>query len=384
MRNFLTTISRILVGVLFIISGFIKANDPLGFAYKLDEYFVVFHTEWMSSISLYLSMFICVFEVALGFALLLGAKIRAVAWSLLLMILFFTFLTFYSAYFDVVKDCGCFGDALKLTPWQSFTKDAVLLVLILIIFVNRKNISPLMGERASNLVAYTFTLLAFFFTIYTYRHLPVIDFRPYAVGKNILEGMTLPEGAKKDSVAMVFIYEKDGKQMEIAYADVMAGIVDSTYKFVDRKDKVIVEGDKPKIRDFAMKDMDDVDHTQEFLSMPGYKFLLVAYDINKSDKNVQHKINDFVALCEKENVPFKGLTGSTWKDVDVFRHEHNSMFEYYSCDMTALKTIIRSNPGLVLLNGATVAAMWHYNDFPSFDEMKEKFLSKRVPDILEK
>src|SRR3989337_2195609 len=108
MRSFLTTASRILVGVLFIISGFIKANDPLGFAYKLDEYFVVFHTEWMSSVSLYLSMFICVFEVALGLALLLGAKIRAVAWSLLLMILFFTFLTFYSAYFDVVKDCGCF------------------------------------------------------------------------------------------------------------------------------------------------------------------------------------------------------------------------------------------------------------------------------------
>lgn len=385
MRNFLTTISRILVGVLFIISGFIKANDPLGFAYKLDEYFVVFHTEWMSSVSLYLSMFICVFEVALGFALLLGAKIRAVAWSLLLMILFFTFLTFYSAYFDVVKDCGCFGDALKLTPWQSFTKDAVLLVLIIIIFVNRKNISPLLGEKASNLVAYTFTLLAFFFTIYTYRHLPVMDFRPYAVGKNILEGMTLPEGAKKDSVAMVFIYEKDGKQMEIAYADVMAGIVDSTYKFVDRKDKVIVEGDKPKIRDFAMKDMDDIDHTQEFLSISGYKFLLVAYDINKSNNHVQHTINDFVALCEKEKVHFKGLTGSAWKDVDVFRHEHNSMFEYYSCDMTTLKTIIRSNPGLVLLNEATVVAMWHYNDFPSFDEVKEKFLSKqRVPDILEK
>ena len=136
MRNILTTISRILVGVLFIISGFIKANDPLGFSYKLNEYFTVFHIDWMSHVSLELAMFICVIEVALGFALLLGAKMRLVAWSLLLMIIFFSFLTFYSAYFDVVKDCGCFGDALHLTPWQSFTKDAVLLVLILIIFIN--------------------------------------------------------------------------------------------------------------------------------------------------------------------------------------------------------------------------------------------------------
>ncbi|HLG35602.1 MAG TPA: BT_3928 family protein [Bacteroidia bacterium] len=376
MRNTLTTISRILVGVLFIISGFIKANDPLGFAYKLDEYFVVFHTEWMSSVSLYLSMFICVFEVALGFALLLGAKIRAVAWSLLLMILFFTFLTFYSAYFDVVKDCGCFGDALHLTPWQSFTKDAVLLVLILIIFINRKNISSLLGEKASNLVAYTFMLVSFFFTLYCYRHLPVIDFRPYAVGKNILEGMTLPPDAKQTITEMIFIYEKDGKKVELNTEQLKT--IDETYKFVDRKDKVIQQGDVPHIHDFNMYDDDGADYKEEFLSFPGYKFMLVAYDINKSDENVQHKINDFAALCQKEKIPFIGLSGSVAKDIDVFRHEHNSMFNYYQCDMTTLKTIIRSNPGLVLLNGATVVAIWHYNDFPSFDEVKGKHLSKII------
>jgi hypothetical protein len=125
-----------------------------------------------------------------------------------------------------------------------------------------------------------------------------------------------------------------------------------------------------------MYDAEGIDYRDEFLALPGYKFLLVAYDITKSNEEVQHKINDFVALTEKEKIPFIGLSGSLTKDIDVFRHEHNSMFQYYSCDMTALKTIIRSNPGLVLLNGATVVAMWHYNDFPSFDEVREKFLKK--------
>ena len=375
MRNVLTTISRILVGVLFIISGFIKANDPLGFSYKLDEYFTVFHMQWMSSVSLWLAMFISVFEIAVGFALLLGAKMKQTAWALLLMIVFFTFLTFYSAYFDVVKDCGCFGDALKLTPWESFTKDVVLLVLILIIFFNRKTITPLFGERASSLIAYSGLLIALFFTIYTYRHLPLIDFRPYAIGKNIQEGMTLPPDARKDSIVMVFIYEKDGKQVELSMEQI--GQVDDSYKFIDRKDKVIVEGDHPKIHDFNMYDVDGADHKDEFLSKPGHKFVLVAYDITKSDEKVQHKINDFVALSQKAKIPFIGLTGSTPQQTDVFRHEHNSMFDYYFCDNTALKTIIRSNPGLLLLNGATVEMMWHHNDFPSFDEVKANYLDKK-------
>src|SRR5688572_28216775 len=179
--KFITAFSRIFIGVLFIISGLIKANDPLGFSYKLDEYFTVFSVESLTAISLPLAMFICIIEVGLGVAALMGYRMVLVTWLLLLMIVFFSFLTFYSAWFDVVKDCGCFGDALKLTPWQSFTKDILLLVLILIIFFNRNTITPLFGEKATNLIAYTGLLIALFFAVYTYRHLPVIDFRPYAI-----------------------------------------------------------------------------------------------------------------------------------------------------------------------------------------------------------
>jgi uncharacterized membrane protein YphA (DoxX/SURF4 family) len=364
-------ISRVLVGVLFIISGFIKANDPLGFSYKLGEYFDVFHMPWLKPAALILAIVICAIEIGLGVALLLGAKMRATSWSLLVMIVFFTWLTFYSWYFNKVTDCGCFGDALHLKPFQSFMKDIVLLVLILFIFIKRKEIGPLFGEHTSAYLAYTGFIVSLIFSVYCYRHLPVIDFRPYAIGKNIREGMQLPPNAVKDSVVMVFVYEKDGKQMEMNTEQIKQ--VDSTYKFIDRKDKVIREGDHPPIHDFTIVSADGTDITADVLNLDQV-FLLVAYDIHKSNEKVQGKINDFVNLAQQKGIEFIGLTGSSPKDVDVFRHEHNSMFEYYQCDETALKTMIRSNPGLMLLKKGTVAAMWHYNDFPTFDEVKTNYL----------
>ena len=367
-------ISRILVGVLFIISGFIKANDPLGFSYKLDEYFGVFQMPWLTHISLILAILICAFEIGLGIALLLGSKMHFTAWSLLLMIIFFTFLTFWSWKFDVVKDCGCFGDALHLKPFQSFMKDVILFVLILFIFINRNNIKPLFGEKPSAYLSYLGFIGSFVFSVYCYRHLPVIDFRPYAIGKNIPEGMKLPPGAKKDSVIMVFVYEKDGIKHEFNEKEIATAGIDDTWKFIDRTDKVIQEGDKPHIHDFTVTSADGTDITTDILTMKNV-FLLVAYQISTTNENAQGKINDFVALCQKDGVEFIGLTGSSHKEIDAFRQKHNSKFEYYNTDETALKTIIRSNPGLVLLKNGTVAGMWHYNDFPSYDEAK-KLLEK--------
>lgn len=368
----LAQISRILVGVLFIISGFIKANDPLGFSYKLDEYFQVFGMPWLSFLSLTIAIAICAFEIGLGFALLLGARMNHTAWSMLLMIVFFTFLTFYSWYFDVVKDCGCFGDALKLTPFQSFMKDIVLLVLILIIFVRRREIRPIFGEKTATRLAYAGFVASLLFSLYCYRHLPIIDFRPYAVGKSIPEGMQLPPNAVKDSVVMLFIYEKDGKQIELD----MEGIktIDESYTFVDRKDKLVRQGDKAKISDFSIVTADGTDVTDDVLSMDRV-FLLVAYDIHKTSQSVQPKINDFVALCQKAGVEFIGLTATGVNEVDKFRHEHNSAFDYYFVDGTVLKTMIRSNPGLMLLKKGRVEAMWHHNDFPTFDEVKTNYLN---------
>ncbi len=244
------------------------------------------------------------------------------------------------------------------------------MVLILFIFIKRNEIKPLLGEKSSTVGAYLGFIASFLFSIYCYRHLPLIDFRPYAIGSSIPEGMKLPPNSVKDSVVMVFIYEKDGKQIELSL-DKLAGLDDS-YKFVDRKDKVIREGDKPKIHDFTVTGLDGSDLTDDVLSMKTL-FVLVSYDINKADTKVQSKINDFVALCQLDGVGFIGLTASSLKEVDDFRHKYNSIFDYYFTDGTTLKTIIRSNPGLVLLQNGVVKGLWHYNDFPTFDEVKKEF-----------
>ncbi|MFM9051944.1 MAG: BT_3928 family protein, partial [Bacteroidota bacterium] len=270
-----------------------------------------------------------------------------------------------------VKDCGCFGDFMHLEPFQSFMKDVILLVLILFIFLKRHEIGPLVGERFSTVLAYMGFLVSLLFSLHCYYHLPVIDFRPYAVGKSIPEGMKLPPGAKTDSVAMVFIYSKDGKNVELTTEQLST--IDESYKFVDRIDKKIREGDKAPIHDFTISDTNGTDITEDVLSMDK-AFLLVAYDINASDKGVQGKINDFVSLCQRDGIEFIGMTSSLKDDVAKFTTSNGSKFDYYFTDGTTLKTMIRSNPGLILLRKGTVKAMWHWYDFPSFDEVKKSGL----------
>src|SRR5690554_2070396 len=197
--KYIVNISRILVGVLFIISGFVKLNDPLGFSYKLEEYFSadVLNITFLESYALSIAIFVVIFEVILGIFLLIGYKPKFTVWSLLLMIVFFTFLTFYSAYFNKVTDCGCFGDAIPLTPWESFSKDVVLLVLILILFIGRKYIKPLFSRNINSILVFASLVFCLAITYHVLQHLPIIDFRPYKIGANIQEGMTMPEDAPK-------------------------------------------------------------------------------------------------------------------------------------------------------------------------------------------
>jgi uncharacterized membrane protein YphA (DoxX/SURF4 family) len=370
----LTGICRILVGFLFIISGFIKANDPLGFSYKLDEYFTVFHIPLLSTISLYLAIFICAVEIALGFATLLGARMPFVTWSLLLMILFFSFLTFYSAYFDVVKDCGCFGDALHLKPWQSFMKDMVLFVLILPLFLRRHQIHSFLSPQLALILSWLGLFLSTFFSIYCYRHLPFIDFRPYAPGKNIPEGMKVPENAPKDIYQIRLWYEKNGVVKE--FTDKNYPWQDTTWKFKDSKNVLVQEGTKPAIHDFSLTDGGGSDYTEDLLKNQDYNFMLVSYDLAKADKGVQPAINEFAMKCERDHIKFIGITATAPSQTDQLRHEMQSPYDFFFCDATALKTIIRSNPGLVLLKKGTVISMWHYNDFPKYDQIKSQILKR--------
>ena len=369
--NIFLGFSRLIVGVLLIISGLIKANDALGFSYKLDEYWQVFGMPFLSSVSYPMAVSICILEILLGVATLIAYRMKITTLLMLLMMIFFTFLTFYSAYFDVVKDCGCFGDALKLTPWESFGKDIGFLIFIIPMFIFRNKIKPLFAGPASNWIMMIVLIMCVWFSYYTYAHLPMKDFRPYAIGNDILQGMEIPEGAPQDSVVMLFKYKKDGQEYEFAMDEFPKDL--NTYEFVDRIDKVVKEGYVPPIHDFTMVDEDGIDQHEEILNAEGFKFLLVAYDLSKTCMEVQEDLNTFALSAEKDGIPFYGMTGSTPDETSDFRHANNVMFTYYGCDATTLKTIIRANPGLVLLNGARIVGKWHHNDIPSYETLKSSY-----------
>ena len=418
--NKLNDISRTVVGALFIVSGLIKANDAVGFSFKLHDYFAadVLDIPFLLDYTYPLAVFICIAEIMLGLSVLVGAKMRLTAWSLLLMILFFDALTFYSAYFNKVTDCGCFGDAIKLTPWESFAKDVVLSVLIFIIFAfrnqvkyqtNKENwkILPmalllvglfsyfmldwmfpvyfslalfllvrlvnrflLKEKRECSLAVLTF-ITCFAFTYHTYSHLPIKDYRPYALEKNIAQGMTLPEGAQVDVYEDVWKYEVDGVVNDYATSDKPWEIEGAN--FVDRETKLIIEGDHPPIHDFSIESDSLGDITDSVLTAPN-AILFVMYDLSKSNQIALEKVNKLSNVLADEQVTIIGLSATTEDQMQAVKNDLGLTFPFYFTDETTLKTIIRSNPGMLWLKEGTIVAKSHYNDFPLAEDLVQLYL----------
>ncbi len=363
-------IARWLVGLLFIFSGSIKANDPIGFSYKLEEYFVLFGMEWLASLALILAMFICVLEIILGLSLILGVKSKEVSWLLLLMILFFTWLTGYSAVTGRVTDCGCFGDAIPLTPWESFYKDLILLVLILIIFFYRKTIQPLIKASLAYKITGICTIIVIAFMLWCYYHLPVIDFRAYKTGTNIMEAMN--DGIEAD-IELTFIYKNKntGEQKEFKAANLPQG---DEWTYVDRKENVIKEGKIASIHDFEIRDDEGEEYTEDLISAPGYTFMVVAYDISKTDVEGFKDIVQLSKAVQAKNQNIFAVTASVYQEVESLRHDINAAFPFYYVDATALKTIIRSNPGLVIIKDGVITTKFHANDIPSYQELEDIYM----------
>jgi uncharacterized membrane protein YphA (DoxX/SURF4 family) len=360
MMKILTTICRILVGVLFIISGLIKLNDPVGFSFKLSEYFgaEVLNLEFLIPYALALAVVIVIFEVILGVLLLVGYKKKFTTWSLLLMIVFFTFLTFYSAYFNKVTDCGCFGDALKLTPWQSFTKDVILLALILVIFFNRKYVRRFLGKFPTRLIVYAALALCLLFAYYVLMHLPVVDFRAYKIGTDIRKGMEIPEGAPRSEYEMVFIYKVNGVDKE--FTDKELDKIPESAVFVDRKDKLIKEGYIPPIHDFSLE-FEGTDHTDAILNEPKV-ILLISYDLTKASDEGLKYLEPFAKAAQAKGYKVIGVTASGNDVIAQKKAQHKLTFDYYFCDATTLKTIERANPSIVILNKGVIVQKAHWND----------------------
>ncbi len=360
----LVHISRIFVGVLFIISGFIKLNDPLGFSYKLQEYFGadVLNLPFLEPYALGISVIVVVFEVVLGVFLLVGYKPKFTVWSLLLMIVFFTFLTFYSAYFDKVKDCGCFGDALKLTPWESFTKDVILLVLILVLFYGRKYIKPVFGKLTTTSIALLSFIVSLWFGYHVLMHLPSIDFRAYKIGANIQEGMAIPEDAAKPVLEYTWTFNVNGQEEEFVTNGSYPS-VDGDYVGVETK--TVDEGYIPPIQDFSIES-DDEDLTLQFLEED--KLVIIAmYDITKGEEEGMLQLKSFSDNAISKGYTVIGLTSSGAEAKQQIKADYNLNFDFYLCDEKVVKTIVRANPGIVILNKGTVTQKAHWNDIEDIE-----------------
>jgi len=448
-----TYISRILVGSLFVVSGLIKANDPLGFSYKLEEYFAESALNWpfFEPYSLAISILVASSEIILGFAVLFGGKSKLTNWSLLVMILFFSWLTFYTAQCDpngvytvvengvevergvtCVTDCGCFGDALKgsigrsLTPWESFKKDILLLVFVIILIVRSSFIKintktddliilplsilfvvvlggmlfgwwfPLIFTIATFIiyliikqlklsvldmdwqVALMVSVVSFGFAWYCLTNLPQMDFRPYGINKSIPLQMRTAEEIEGVE-APVFVYDyvlenKLTKELKQVRSDAYMGekmYEDTLWAFKETKGEsyMIKDGYMPPIMSF---NIGDEEQTHQLLESAEPVFVLVSYDIAHSDKGVQDEVNEFVKLSKEKGIRFIGASASLYEDIESFKKETGNTFEYLEGDEKILKTVIRSNPGLVLLQNGVVLGKWHYNNFPEIDKALSK------------
>lgn len=381
----ITHISRFLVGGLFIFSGFIKANDPLGFSYKLQEYFEVFKAdsgldifEGFALIALPLAILLCVSEMALGFMLLVGYKRNLTLGLLLTQIVFFTFLTFYSACYNKVTTCGCFGDFLVLKPWTSFWKDIALLILITLLISGKESINELFSGLITTSLTLIAIVLSFVFPIYAYRNLPPLDFRPYAIGMNIKENMKAGADYVPAEYESGFIYEnlKTGKQEHFnmknyPWQDTL------NWKWIATDNVLIHDAvHPPKIVDFSITSLDGVDLKDSILNNKNYMFLLVCYDLTKTEDNetLHAKINDLYKLAAADKVNVLALTAGDAKQIDDYKHQHQAMYDFANADGVVLKTMVRANPGLILIKDGTVIMNWHHNNFPTYSDVKQKYM----------
>jgi len=355
----IVSIARILVGVLFVFSGFIKLNDPVGFSYKLQEYFSepVLDIPFLIPFALVIAILIVIFELILGIMLLIGYAPRFTRWSLLIMIIFFTFLTFYSAYFNKVTDCGCFGDAIPLTPWESFYKDVILLILILIIFFNQKFINPIFPLKYHKWLIFIASIACFAFCYHVLMHLPVYDFRPYKVGNNIPEKMKLPEGAEEAQVTYNWKFKVDGEEKIITNKGAYPQI-EGEYIGVETSQSG--ENTIPPIHDFAIEG-EAGDITEEVLSAEKV-LLIVAYNLRSTEKDGYKAVKSLSENALERGYKVIGLTASGADFQNELKEEFDLNFDFYQTDETTLKTIVRSNPGFLILNKGTITQKKHWFD----------------------
>jgi uncharacterized membrane protein YphA (DoxX/SURF4 family) len=447
-------ICRLIVGALFIVSGLIKANDPIGFSIKLEEYFAedALNLVFLAPASMFLGILACLAEIVLGFAVLFGGRMKLAVAALLWLTIFFGWLTAYTGHCNdmheagtplkytviengqpvekdkhCVSDCGCFGDAMKgsmgrsLTPWESFTKDLVLFILIIPIAIatyrkpgigwntaaDDKVLLPLglvlvaffswiftwwgplwftligfagylgikqamKGTKAEWVTALWATVLSLAFIWYCIEHNPVRDYRPYAVGKSILE----QKNDKKDPVIesfLVYRNKKTGEEKEYPANDYpwndSAWV--ASWEFVKQRNNIIDPGIESQVSDFALTDKDGADLTDGILNEVQPVLLVIVKSCADADTGNMPEIVALARAAQEKGWYVYGASASGWDEIEAFRHAHQTPFEFAQCDEVTLKTVNRANPGIMLLKEGVVKGQWHHNDTPTIDEAEQ-------------
>ncbi|MDR1331316.1 MAG: DoxX family protein [Tannerella sp.] len=360
----ITECSRVLIGAVFIFSGTVKSIDPTGSAIKIGEYLESFGMGYFSWAEMLLSFSLSAIEFALGACLLLAVYRKWVTLGVLVFMGIMTPLTLYLALYNPVADCGCFGDALILTNWQTFYKNAVLLATAIIVFVFRKYLMPVYTRRAQWFVPVFAYFFCMGFCYWNYAHLPIVDFRPYKVGGNIPKMMEVPADAPQDEYS--FVYEKDGVRKEFSLEESPLG--DSRWTYVDAK--LVKPGFIPRIGSFELYDTENENVAGQLLQRPEIVLLLVAPKIEKASEKHAAQINNLYDFTrETDGFVFYCATGSSEREVAEWKKDTGADYPFLIADDVTLKTMIRSNPGLVVLEEGTILGKWHHNDMPEPEEI---------------
>jgi len=365
-------VARVLLGLVFLFSGFVKAVDPLGSMYKFDDYFQAFGMPWLQSISLALGFVLFSLEFLLGFAFVFNARIKMLSWLMMLFMTFFFILTFILAIKNPVSDCGCFGDALILSNWETFFKNISLMIFALVVFNARKKVTNRFPKFTQNGILVLGLLIIVSVSTYSYRYLPIIDFMHWKVGTQIAkEVVPTPEIA---DITLVYKNKETGEKLE--YTSKTLPWKDTVFfhklEFVEQKKKVIQEYKPAPIHDFMVDDSNKVNRNQQIISNPNYQFLLISSDLSHAEPSVFAALNTFYEQCTKDTIGFDALCGSDFKSMAQFALKNNAAYQFYGVDATALKSVVRSNPGLVLLKNGVVLDKWAWRCFPTYEKFKAK------------
>ena len=367
---------RIIVGIVFIYSGFVKGIDPLGSDYKFTDYFNAFGMGWMNATTLFFSFALSLVEFLIGIALLFNLWVSRMAWGSLLFMAFFTPLTLVLALTNPVSDCGCFGDAMILTNWQTFWKNIILLLLAIMIFVYRKEYK----SSLSFMGQFSFLSLAgagmLCLSIYCYRHLPVLDFRPYAVGKNITEGMRLPEGAEPDQYEVTLKYKNKQTGEVQSFTEENYPWQDTlNWEYESSSERLVKKGYITPIHDLVIEHPTLGNITEEILEDDNHTILAVAYNLTQSDVQYQPAINRLAEYAQEKGIRFYGLTSSSERDIETYKKRYHVPYEFCTADEIQLKTMIRSNPGVIILREGTILDKWAGKDVPDVKELQDTDLT---------